>query len=43
MKIPFLPQRRTVLKRMVQYTLAGVFALSAPLTVKTKAEAQICS
>ncbi|BAY34426.1 aliphatic sulfonates ABC transporter substrate-binding protein [Nostoc carneum NIES-2107] len=32
MKIPFLPQRRTVLKRMVQYTLAGVFALSAPLT-----------
>ncbi|BAY66135.1 aliphatic sulfonates ABC transporter substrate-binding protein [Calothrix brevissima NIES-22] len=35
MKIPFLPQRRTTLKRIVQYTLVGFFALSAPLTGST--------
>lgn len=32
MKIPFLPQRRTILKRFVQYSLLGLFALSTPLT-----------
>ncbi len=31
MKIPFLAQRRTVLKRFVQYSLLGLFTLSAPL------------
>lgn len=32
MKIPFLPQRRTALKRIVQYGVLGFFALSTPLT-----------
>lgn len=32
MKIPFLPQRRTALKRIVQYAVVGLFALSTPLT-----------
>ncbi|MCM0594300.1 MAG: aliphatic sulfonate ABC transporter substrate-binding protein [Gloeotrichia echinulata IR180] len=31
MKIPFLPQRRTALKRIVQYAVLGLFALSTPL------------
>jgi sulfonate transport system substrate-binding protein len=32
MKIPFLPQRRTALKRIIQYTAVGLLALSTPLT-----------
>ena len=32
MKIPFIPQRRTALKRTLQYTVVGLFALSTPLT-----------
>lgn len=31
MKIPFLPQRRTALKRIVQYAVLGLFSLSTPL------------
>ncbi|MFQ4143339.1 aliphatic sulfonate ABC transporter substrate-binding protein [Chlorogloeopsis sp. ULAP02] len=31
MKIPFLPQRRAALKRIVQYAVVGLFALSTPL------------
>ncbi|GAA6616147.1 aliphatic sulfonate ABC transporter substrate-binding protein [Scytonema sp. NUACC26] len=30
MKILFFPQRRTALKRIVQYTMVGIFALSTP-------------
>ncbi len=32
MKIPFLSQRRTALKRIAQYAVLGLFALSTPLT-----------
>jgi sulfonate transport system substrate-binding protein len=31
MKIPFLPQRRTALKRIAQYAVVGLFALTTPL------------
>ncbi|MCM0594301.1 MAG: aliphatic sulfonate ABC transporter substrate-binding protein [Gloeotrichia echinulata CP02] len=31
MKIPFLPQRRTALKRIVQFSVLGLFAISTPL------------
>lgn len=32
MKIPFLPQRRTALKRIVQYAVVGLFTLSTSLS-----------
>jgi sulfonate transport system substrate-binding protein len=38
MKIAFPPQRRTALKRIAQYAIVGLFALSASLTQTSQAQ-----